>query len=206
VSAWIGKQRNHVFSKSARLTHPYSLLAMTFGRPTMVHGPNMVPIPQNVDDEYLQRHGEGTQPDTTTSRLGLFVCSCTLLEILRDVLQFVAAWEPAADLTAGSQPATQRENIVLGVMEINRRLDKFQAELPEDLRINESEMTTSSGDEIGLQQQILRCRYGIILCLSYLASFDTLSDSYLPDWCSYGPCYYPQYQQQIPPRYPTSHH
>lgn len=136
---------------------------MTFGRPTMVHEPNTVPVPDNVDDEYLQIHGEGSQPAGLPSRLGLFVHSCSLLEILRDVLHFVATCEPAVERVTGENAKAPRpmDDLVAPVLEINRRLDDFSRALPEYLKTGETDSSAPCTDQIRLQRQILRCRYGI---------------------------------------------
>lgn len=127
----------------------------------MVHEPNTVPVPDNVDDEYLQIHGEGSQPAGLPSRLGLFVHSCSLLEILRDVLHFVATCEPAAERVTGENAKAPRpmDDLVAPVLEINRRLDDFSRALPEYLKTGEGDSSASYTDQIRLQRQILRCRY-----------------------------------------------
>lgn len=132
---------------------------MTFGRPTMVHEPNTIPVPENVDDEYLQIEGEGSQPPDEPSRLGLFVHSCSLLEILGDVLHFVTNCEPAADRATAANAKIPRDNLVGRVLEINGRLDDFSETLPAHLKINEPGSDPSYTDQIRRQRQILRCRY-----------------------------------------------
>jgi hypothetical protein len=124
----------------------------------MVHGLNVVPVPQNIDDAYLQTQGEGQQPAGVPSQLGLFVYSCTLLDILRHVLQFVASWEPGADVAAVGDAMSQRETMIIRVLEMNGQLDNFLSNLPDYLATNESDLKMSSADGIGLQKQILRCR------------------------------------------------
>ena len=63
---------------------------MTFGRPAMIARSFDVPVPVMVDDDYLGTHEENVQPAGIPSRLGMFVSSCTLLELLGDVLKFLS--------------------------------------------------------------------------------------------------------------------
>jgi hypothetical protein len=59
---------------------------MTFGRPTMISKQWNVQAPAMIDDEYLLMDGEGFQPTDVPSRMGLFVYSSKLFEILDEIL------------------------------------------------------------------------------------------------------------------------
>ncbi|KAK2595349.1 hypothetical protein QQS21_006949 [Conoideocrella luteorostrata] len=137
------------------------LLSMTFGRPTMVHEPNNVPLPLNMDDEHLRVDGEGSQPRNTQSYLGLFVFSCKLMEILRDVLHFVTTCEPSADRSSAEVASTLRSKLLVQALEINRRLDQFSEALPRCLILEEADLSGSSAssNEERLQKQVLGCRF-----------------------------------------------
>lgn len=136
------------------------LLSMTFGRPTTVHGPNIVPLPILIDDEYLQMDGVGSQPLDKPSYLGLFVNSCLLIDILRDVLHFVTTCEPDAEKTSDESGLTPIPRMVAEVLELNRRLDQFSKALPSYLRLSESEIETLQCDnEVGFQKKVLYCRF-----------------------------------------------
>ncbi|KAG5983154.1 hypothetical protein E4U43_006314 [Claviceps pusilla] len=148
----------HVF-----LTHTTKkrLLSMTFGRPTMIHGTNSVPLPLNMDDEYLRVDGIGAQPHDVPSYLSLFVNSCVLLEILQDVLHFVTTTcEPGTD-PAGEEAcsAAPISRTIAQVLELNRRLDHFSKTLPSYLQMRESEMENfPCSNELGFQKKVLYCR------------------------------------------------
>lgn len=136
---------------------------MTFGRPTTVHGPNIVPLPLLIDDEYLQVDGVGTQPPDKPSYLGLFVNSCLLIDILRDVLHFVTTCEPDAEKMSDETGMTPSSRMVARVLELNRRLDQFSKALPNYLRLSELETETLQCDnEVGFQKKVLYCRYAEI--------------------------------------------
>lgn len=120
-----------------------------------------VPVPLLIDDEYLNIEGEGVQPPAVPSRMGLFVSSCKLFEILHDVLSTFYAGD------AGTRNAKQIETEILpqeiieNVLSYNRRLDSFKKSIPEYLRTERtSHITVSSKNScINLQQQVLYCRY-----------------------------------------------
>ncbi|KAG5951471.1 hypothetical protein E4U53_003021 [Claviceps sorghi] len=136
------------------------LLSMTFGRPTMIHGTNSVPLPLNIDDEYLRLDGVGVQPHDAPSYLSLFVNSCVLFEILQDVLHFVTTCEPGTEPACEEAYAAPSSRIVGQVLELNRRLDHFSKTLPRYLHMSESEIgNVSCSNEEGLQKNVLCCRF-----------------------------------------------
>ncbi|KAL7928363.1 hypothetical protein V8C35DRAFT_326004 [Trichoderma chlorosporum] len=49
-----------------------SIASYTFGWSRTILGPNLVPLPQIIDDEYLLEEGEGSQPADRPSRLEFF--------------------------------------------------------------------------------------------------------------------------------------
>lgn len=130
---------------------------MTFGRPLMVNKCYSTPVPCLIDDDYLQRIGEGIQPLSVLSRLGLCVYSCHLFEILADILSSFYAD------SASGQDASSRsvEEMIGDVLKFNRRLDQFCDSIPEYLRTDRSvELTLDEKNSyINLQQQVLYCRY-----------------------------------------------
>jgi hypothetical protein len=93
------------------------LLSMTFGRPSMIGRSTTVPIPALIDDEYLSDRIEAKQPGGVNSRLGLFVSSCELFEILEEILDLF--------YRDGGNGAKQADELVTPVLDFNRRLDKY---------------------------------------------------------------------------------
>jgi hypothetical protein len=134
------------------------LLSMTFGRPSMIGRSTTVPIPALVDDEYLSDKIEASQPAGVQSRLGLFVSSCELFEILEEILDLF--------YRDGGNGATHTAELVTPVLDFNRRLDKFVDNVPDYLRIQGREQAPATEDHIQLQQQVLFCRYLYVRLLS----------------------------------------
>lgn len=134
----------------------YRLLAMTFGRPTMVNKSFSTPVPAQIDDEYLQKDGSGTQPPSSPSRLGLFVFSCKLFEILADILSTSYAGRTSTD----SHSESSVQDLISDVLSFNRRLDDFIVSLPGYLNTTRSVQVSvnEKNSHINLQQQVLYCR------------------------------------------------
>lgn len=129
---------------------------MTFGRPVMVGEAFTTRIPSMIDNEYLQESGLGTQPQDVPSRMGLFVSSCELFEILADILS--CFYGSKNELTDKSSVDIQQMSA--DVLLFNRRLDKFSASIPKYLQIPDVSHHSPFSAEgyINLQQQVLHCR------------------------------------------------
>src|ERR1700712_920371 len=97
---------------------------MTFGRPVMIADAGRMPLPDVVDDGYVDDEGF-RQPTNVTSFMMLFVQSCRLFDILRDVLQVQSA-EATTSL--------QVEDLVVQTLKTNRRLETFFESVPPVLR------------------------------------------------------------------------
>lgn len=146
---------------------------MTFGRPAIIVDTSSVKLPALIDDEYLEErkqgelgqgktHRNGVQPTDKPSRMGLFVYSCSLLELLQEVLKFLAKKEITQILQQHSQASELRANLVVQVLNLNCRLDNFLVTIPSWLvpsALRSSPSPNSDPDnQIHLQQQILLCR------------------------------------------------
>lgn len=144
---------------------------MTFGRPVMISNPVNVPVPLLIDDEYLRNDGEeGVQPADVPSRLGLFVSSCGLFEILAEILKCFYGEQVEAHSTDGHESETQGTDIITDVLALNRRLDKFAVSVPEYLQMSKiSQREIPDSDScVNLQQQVLYCRYLFSMVLSLM--------------------------------------
>ena len=137
------------------------LLAMTFGRPTMLSKSRNVPVPSLIDDEYLCVQGEGFQPPDVPSRLGLFVSSCKLFEILHEILSDFYAEDSGIGLPKQLESKPHAREIVVDILKFNRRLDEFIDSIPEYLRATGSShvVVSEKNSCVNLQQQVLYCRY-----------------------------------------------
>lgn len=129
---------------------------MTFGRPSMIDKTVDLPIPDLVDDEYLEDRGGGVQPPGVPSRLGLFVSSCQLLELLEEILQRFYR----DGIKHNSNGVLEMTNVVTPVLDLNRRLDAFAEEVPDYLRFfgGQGKQVGRNEDHVQLQQQVLYCR------------------------------------------------
>jgi hypothetical protein len=145
------------------------LTAMTFGRPTMLSNSWNVPIPLLIDDEYLSVQGEGVQPPDVPCRLGLFVSSCKLFEILHDILFSFYAKDPGMGLSKQLESDPGARDLLKDALDYNRRLDKFNDSIPEYLRTaTSSHITVSEKNScVNLQQQVLYCRYACSRNITY---------------------------------------
>ncbi|KXT11592.1 hypothetical protein AC579_3123 [Pseudocercospora musae] len=140
------------------------LLAMTFGRPSMLGTTTDVPIPGAIDDEYLADRGVGIQPANVPSRLGLFVSSCRLFELLEEVLERFYRDGPSQKQPNGTETPA---DIVGPVLDLNRRLDVFEQSVPGYLRVfDQGSINGRNEDHVQLQQQVLYCRFLYVRLLS----------------------------------------
>ncbi|KAH7147108.1 fungal-specific transcription factor domain-containing protein [Dactylonectria estremocensis] len=130
------------------------LMCTTFGRPAMLSHISLVPLPLMIDDEHLLEDGEGTQTEASPCRMGLFVYTVQLLDILNEVLHcFYAEASHAQATKDGSMPDLHE------MLRLNSKLDQFLETLPNNLRLQtvSSNSDAPSGSAL-LQASILYCR------------------------------------------------
>ena len=132
----------------------------------MINKPNEVTLPEMIDDEYLSTTQEGKQPRDTPSRLGAFVYSRMLFELLGQVLDFLSS--PALHNATQARDQSHMSDILSHVLDLNRELDRFTESVPQYLRKTETTtpyaaQPTSKDNHVHLQQRVLHCRYDIRL-------------------------------------------
>ncbi|UPK92470.1 hypothetical protein LCI18_003405 [Fusarium solani-melongenae] len=136
------------------------LMCTTFGRPAMLPHNSQVPLPLMVDDEYLLKDGEGTQAAAIQCRMGLFVYTVQLFDILGEILDcFYAEAGQAKNLTTGKHQERSMSDLH-EMLRLNSKLDQFLEALPSNLRLQT--LLESSETPIGtalLQARILYCRF-----------------------------------------------
>ncbi|EGU86233.1 hypothetical protein FOXB_03255 [Fusarium oxysporum f. sp. conglutinans Fo5176] len=135
------------------------LMCTTFGRPAMLSHSSLVPLPLMVDDEYLLEDGEGTQPAATLCRMGLFVYTVKLLDILNEMLHcFYAEAGHAQVVTIGNHQERSMPDLH-EMLRLNSKLDQFLEALPSNLRLQtvSGNPDAPSGSAL-LQARILYCR------------------------------------------------
>ena len=135
---------------------------MTFGRPTMITNTDDVPLPAMIDDEYLSKSSkESLQPPNKPSRLGMFVYSCKLFDLLKEMLNFVSSKEVIAAIRRESKiDQSDRGEVVAQVLNLTRKLDQFSESVPPYLRISSESSMESTESHVQLQQRVLYCRCG----------------------------------------------
>ncbi|GAD92952.1 hypothetical protein NECHADRAFT_75561 [Paecilomyces variotii No. 5] len=169
------------------------LLAMSFGRPTMVGKSWNVPVPSMIDDEYLLNNGEdGVQPEHVPSRMGLFVFSCPLFEILADVLGYFYIDDGANGYPKHLGSETCNKEVLTQVLDFNRRLDNLFDSIPEYLQTTKIIRTVNAdkNSSVNLQQQVLYCRTVTFASITILLASlkcpyvdtDIGSDSFETSW------------------------
>ncbi|KAF4453989.1 transcriptional regulatory [Fusarium albosuccineum] len=125
----------------------------------IVHPDSQVPLPQMIDDEYLLEDGEGTQPEDSPCRKGLFVYTVRLLDILSEVLGSFYAEAGHAQIVSSDKNQHTSIPDLHEMLRLNSKLDQLLEAIPASLRLKlvlrNSE--TPSGSAL-LQARILYCR------------------------------------------------
>src|SRR5258706_16416748 len=114
----------------------YRVLAMTFGRPTMTSNNRTVKYPELIDDEYLVDTDlqssdieDGQQPDSIRPRIGCFVYTLKLFEILDDILSTFYNSPENRTLQSKSKDHRTSNLDFTSLVELDRRLNEFEATL-----------------------------------------------------------------------------
>jgi hypothetical protein len=149
VLLWTGRTSQLVVRRAGfylRHAERYSrLLALTFSRPGTISCRHNVPIPQLIDDEYLSTVDgqEGSQPDHLPSRMGLFVGSVQLFEIMEKVL--AVFYDPQGETDASHSSSSNWGWSVersCDALRLNEELERLLQALPGHLT-----SLTASGDK-----------------------------------------------------------
>lgn len=140
-----------------------------------------VPAPALIDDEYLADRGVGSQATGVLSRLGMFIYSSPLMELLEEILE---RFYRHSSLSQNRSSFPETTDIVTPVLVINRKLDDFAETVPDYLRVSNNSSTPGRNeDHILLQQQVLHNRF---VCFSTIAHCRGSHDQ--PDSSSFA-CY-----------------
>lgn len=126
----------------------------------MLPNSSPVPLPVMVDDEYLLEDGEGTQPATSQCRIGAFVYTVQLLDILNEVLHsFYADDDQSQDRTTGKHEERTMPDLH-EMLRLNSKLDRFLEALPRNLTLK-SVLLSSEAPTCNalLQARVLHCRW-----------------------------------------------
>jgi hypothetical protein len=108
-----------------------------------------------IDDENLSMSGEGSQPPTKPTAMGLCVYSCGLFEILADIL--MAFYSPK--LSSSSVPPGDKQGLLTQVLAFEARLDRFFNSVPQNLRTDVGNVPLTQEGNLTLQREVLHSRY-----------------------------------------------
>lgn len=121
---------------------------------------SQVTLPLMVDDEYLLKDGEGTQPAAIQSRMGLFVYTVQLFDILAEVLECFYTDAGQAKNLAASQRQDRYMSDLHEMLRLNSKLDQFLEALPKNLRLETLSNSSDTPTRTALlQARVLYCRY-----------------------------------------------
>ncbi|KAI0465831.1 putative transcriptional regulatory protein [Xylaria cf. heliscus] len=140
------------------------LYSSVLGLKTMVDIDCAVPLPANIDDEYLNEEGTGVQPTGTPS-----IIEATLVTI--NVLQVI---EDARKLTYRSAEQDIDLHELTQVLQLNSEIDKIEASLPLHLKPEIIEIPSTPRDQVlrlqaeAVMTRILYAR--LVLLRPYLLS------------------------------------
>ncbi|KAH6961755.1 fungal-specific transcription factor domain-containing protein [Ilyonectria sp. MPI-CAGE-AT-0026] len=135
------------------------LICTTFRRPAMLSNSSSVPLPLMVDDEYLLEDGEGTQPVTSQCRIGSFVYTVQLLDILKEVLHSFYAEDGETQAPTTGKHEQRPMPDLHEMLRLNSKLDRFLEDLPTNLRMQNVPWNSEAltGNPL-LQARVLYCR------------------------------------------------
>jgi hypothetical protein len=112
-----------------------------------------------IDDDFLQIEAEGHQPSNLPSRMGLFVYSSILYDILDKILITFYTPETATESPAPTSADDTVQKLLSNILTYNRQLDGFQKSIPEYLRLPAREdQPHMNASHVQLQARILNCR------------------------------------------------
>ncbi|KAF7915571.1 hypothetical protein BELL_0497g00010 [Botrytis elliptica] len=151
------------------------LLAMTFGRPTMIRtGSYDVPEPSIIDDQYLTadfHQVPGAQPSGAHSRMNLFVYSLRLFDIMDEILSNFYVFQGSkseSDSTKSFDPWSVGD--LASILTINAKLDDFRESVPQIFKDVTSFALGTDAFAPGqlhvvLQSKVLRSRFLLVRIL-----------------------------------------
>ncbi|KAI1426687.1 putative transcriptional regulatory protein [Xylaria sp. FL1777] len=114
------------------------LYSSVYGRKTMVETDGGVPLPANIDDEYLNEEGTGTQPSGTPSIIEASLVTISILQVIEDARKLKYRSE--------GQDADLHE--LTRVLQLNGRIDKIEGSLPPHLKVGIVEIPSTLRDQV----------------------------------------------------------
>ena len=126
------------------------LVSNAFGRPLRLPEISTVPLPTEIDDEYLSTTLQGRQPQGTLSKITFMI----------QTLKLSAIADKSMSPKDHSLPANVRDCSNLGtVLDISTEMDRFLERLPAHLRADAHSCYSDPPSCFELQAHVLRARY-----------------------------------------------
>jgi hypothetical protein len=120
---------------------------------------SLVPLPLVTDEEYLANDGIGFQPVTSPRRIGLFVYSIKLFDILSEILKSFYAEDGQAKTSSAIRPEERIVPNLHEMLRLDAKLDRFLEGLPSELRLQSLlQNSEAPSNNALLQARILHCR------------------------------------------------
>lgn len=128
----------------------YRLAATIFGQQvTLIHEHTM-PLPEKIDDEYLQNKGIGYQPVGVPSVVESFIVTTDIFEVIQDVVK--------TDYSSISRGLRLSE--LTEILRLNEKLDCIENSLPSHLRRSRQPESSNRRDRIfRFQAEAVMTRY-----------------------------------------------
>lgn len=162
------------------------LLAMSFGRPTTIPQTWSVETPSMIDDEYLLRDGTGSQPPHIPSRMGMFIFSTKLCEILDEILATFYIHDRGKLLPKQGEKDKGSTEGLNDVLNLNSKLDDFLDSLPDYLKAgNELASGINGTNHVTLQVNVLHGRLAFNSPLTLTFLFDSSKGFFTPAFYFY---------------------
>jgi hypothetical protein len=111
----------------------------------------MVPLPAEIDDEYLSSCKEGHQPDGIPSQLAYFTQTLKLSAI-------VDKWKISSDMNNKEEPSRFSFQDLGKVMDCYAEIERYRDELPTYLRGQGTNLGVQRASCFELQSDTLRAR------------------------------------------------
>ena len=134
----------------------FSILAMLFGRPLMIHDQDayLVHLPTVSDDQNILP--TSILPSSQPSKMAFYIATCQLYRILGDILREL--YSPRDDYRTMKEEEWLSK--VSSIMRFDKELKDWFAQVPEFLQWGSDEETS---DDIVRQRNVLQVRYSLHL-------------------------------------------
>ncbi|KAF4452143.1 hypothetical protein F53441_4981 [Fusarium austroafricanum] len=114
------------------------LMSSLFGWNSVIMYDNTCPLPQIIDDEYLQEEGEGIQPMNQPSLLDALIVSIKVFNIIAE----------AREVNVTSFAEEMQMSELTRILQLNEKLNKIEADLPTHLKYESNGRKGTTREEV----------------------------------------------------------